>query len=113
MSAIVLQQLFCFMTRNIKHIHRDWTLTNTFVLGYFDSHTSDLPFDLLCTLLLLFALPGCFKVHHLTGVLADLIQCGFLQLWDISPLLYQHFDDTMQSITTLAYFFPITEIGSS
>ena len=70
-TEIVLQQLFCFMTCNIKHIELIWlALTDTFA-WFFDSCTSDLPFDLLYTLLLSYDLSRYFKVHLFTGVLAD------------------------------------------
>ena len=56
---------FCFMPCNIKHIQGWFSLPwPTLLLGYLD-----LPFDLLCTLLLSFALLGCFKVHLFTWFL--------------------------------------------
>ena len=100
-------------------IYRDWTLTDT-MLGYLDSCTSDLPFDLPCTLHSLILLylgvskywifshfHWCFSRPNMMWIFVTISSGTF------SPLFYWHFDNAMQSAMTLSYFFPITEIGSS
>ena len=110
MSAIVLQQLFCFMTHNIKHIHRDWF---------------GLPWPTLCLATLTLVLLICHLIYP--GVSKYWIFSHFHwhfswpnTMWIFVTITLGHFPLVLPTLWwynaeyyNSGLFFPITEIGSS